>query len=94
MGIDLAVGGPVAEGRLRPYGGIGYNRLQPRFQVDYTNQVGELDDRRVEVDLDRFVLFGGATWQTADRLSLTGELYAVPADAITARVIVGTAVGP
>jgi hypothetical protein len=94
MGIDLAVGGPVAEGRLRPYGGIGYNRLQPRFQVDYTNQVGELDDRRVEVDLDRFVLFGGATWQTADRLSLTGELYAVPADAITARVIVRTAVGP
>jgi hypothetical protein len=94
MGIDIAVGGPVAEGRLRPYGGVGYNRLQPRFQVDYTNQYDELDDRRVEVDLDRLVMFGGATWQTTDRLSLTGELYAAPADAITGRVIVRTAVGP
>jgi hypothetical protein len=94
MGIDLAVGGPVAEGRLRPYGGVGYNRLQPRFQVNYTNQFGELDDRRVEVNLDRFVMFGGATWQTTDRLSVTGEMYAAPADAITGRVIVRTAVGP
>ena len=94
MGIDFAVGGPLAEGRFRPYGGVGYNRLQPRFQVDYTNQYGELDDRRVEVDLDRFVMFGGATWQTTERLSLTGELYAAPADAITGRVILRTAVGP
>jgi hypothetical protein len=94
MGIDLAVGGPVAEGRLRPYGGVGYNRLQPRFQVNYTDQFGELDDRRVEVNLDRFAMFGGATWQTTDRLSVTGEMYAAPADAITGRVIVRTAVGP
>jgi hypothetical protein len=94
IGIDLAVGGPLAEGRLRPYGGVGYNRLQPRFQVDYTNQYGDLDDRRVEVDLDRFVMFGGATWQTTERLSVTGELYAAPADAITGRVVVRTAVGP
>jgi hypothetical protein len=94
MGIDLAIGGPLAEGRLRPYGGVGYNRLQPRFQADYTNQYGDLDDRRVEVDLDRFVVFGGATWQTTDRLSVTGELYAAPADAITGRVVVRTAVGP
>jgi hypothetical protein len=94
MGIDLAVGGPLAEGRLRPYGGVGYNRLRPRFQVGHTNQYGELDDRRVEVDLNRFVMFGGATWQTTDRLSVTGELYAAPADAITGRVVLRTAVGP
>ena len=94
MGIDLAVGGPVAQGTLRPYGGVGYNRLQPRFQVSYLNQFGELDEQRVEVDLDRFVLFGGAAWQTTDRFSVTGELYAAPSDAITGRVIVRTAVGP
>jgi hypothetical protein len=94
MGVDFAVGGPLAGGRLRPYGGVGYNRLQPRFQVNYTNRFGELDDRRVEVDLNRLVMFGGATWQTTGRLSVTGELYAAPADAITGRVIVRTAVGP
>jgi hypothetical protein len=94
MGLDLAVGGTMAGGRLRPYGGAGYNRLQPRFQVNFTNRFGETDRRRVTVDLDRLVLFGGATWQLAGRLGLTGELYAAPADAITGRLIVRTAVGP
>jgi hypothetical protein len=93
-GIDLALGGPLAEGRLRPYGGVGYNRLEPRFQVNFTNSLGELDDRRVEVNLNRFVMFGGATWQASERLGVTGELYAAPADAITGRIVVRTAVGP
>jgi hypothetical protein len=94
LGLDIALGGSLASGRLRPYGGAGYNRLQPRFQVNFTNAFGQLDNRRVEVDLDRFVVFGGATWQVAERLGLTGELYAAPADAVTGRVIVRTAVGP
>jgi hypothetical protein len=94
MGIDLAFGGPLFEGRLRPYGGVGYNRLQPRFQVNFTDQFGQLDDRRVEVDLNRLVLFGGATWQATGRVGITTELYGAPADAVTARVLVRTAVWP
>lgn len=94
MGVDFAVGGSLADGRLRPYGGAGYNRLQPRFQVNFTNQFGELDDRRVEVNLNRLVMFGGATWDVTGRLGVTGEVYAAPADAVTARVIVRAAVGP
>jgi hypothetical protein len=93
-GIDLALGGPLAKGRLRPYGGVGYNRLEPRFQVNFTNSFGELDDRRVEVNLNRFVMFGGATWQANERIGVTGELYAAPADALTGRIVVRTAVGP
>jgi hypothetical protein len=94
MGVDLAVGGSLAAGRLRPYGGAGYNRLQPRFQVNFTNQFGELDHRRVEVNLDRVVVFGGTSWRIAERLDISGELYAAPADAVTGRVILRTAVGP
>jgi hypothetical protein len=94
MGVDFAVGGSLAGGRLRPYGGAGYNRLEPRFQVNFTNRFGELDDRRVEVNLDRVVMFGGATWDVTGRLGVTGEVYAAPADAVTARVIVRAAVGP
>jgi hypothetical protein len=94
MGLDLAVGGSLADGRLRPYAGAGYNRLEPRFQVSFTDQFGELDDRRVGVDLDRLVVFGGATWEVTERLGLTGELYAAPTDAVTGRLIVRTAVGP
>jgi hypothetical protein len=93
-GVDVAVGGSMANGRLRPYAGAGYNRLQPRFQVNFTNQFGELDDRRVEVNLDRLVVFGGATWQLGTRVGLTGEVYAAPADAVTGRVIMRTAIGP
>ena len=94
LGLDLAIGGTLANGRLRPYGGAGYNRLQPRFQVNFTNQFGELDNRRVEVNLNRLAVFGGATWRIAERLDLSGELYAAPADAMTGRVTVRTAVGP
>ena len=94
MGVDLSVGGPLANGRLRPYGGVGYNRLQPRFQVNFTNRFGELDDREVTVDLNRVVLFGGATWLATERLGVSGELYAAPSDAITGRIVMRAAVEP
>jgi hypothetical protein len=45
------------------------------------------------VDLDRLVVFGGATWQIAERLDVGREVYAAPADAVTARITVRTAVG-
>jgi len=94
MGLELSVGWGMAAGRLRPYLGTGYNRLQPRFQVNFTNQFGELDNRRVEVNLDRLALFAGGTWEITERLGLTGELYAAPADALTGRVVMRTAIGP
>jgi hypothetical protein len=88
LGADLRVSIPLAQGRLRPYAGVGYNRLRPRFQVHFVNQFGELDRRRVEVNLDRVALFGGATWALGPQLGLTGELYAVPADGVSGRVVV------
>jgi len=53
-----------------------------------------VDSTRIEVNLNRGVVFGGATWQLADRLDVTAEVYAVPADAVTARLVVRTAIGP
>jgi hypothetical protein len=94
LGADVTIGMPVAHGRLRPYAGTGYNRLHPRFQVHFINQFGSLDNRRVEVDLQRLAVFGGATWAATPRLELIGELYAVPADAVTGRLIMRAAVGP
>jgi hypothetical protein len=94
LGVELAVGGSMDAGRLRPYGGAGYNRLQPHFQVNFTNRFGEVDRRRVEVDLNRLVVFGGATWQVAGRMDMSGEIYAAPADAMTGRVIMRMGVGP
>jgi hypothetical protein len=73
-------------GRVHPYLGAGWNHLAPRFQVNFTNQSGNVDRTRVVVDLDRAVLFGGATW-SAHRLVLSGEFYSAPADGVTGRVM-------
>jgi hypothetical protein len=94
FGADLTLGRTMLGGRLRPYLGGGYNRLEPRFRVNFTNQFGNLDSTRVEVNLDRAVLFGGATWTLVDRLTATTEIYAAPADAVTVRVAVRAAIGP
>lgn len=94
FGADFTLGWTMAGGALRPYLGGGYNRLEPRFQVNFTNQFGMVDSTRVEVNLNRGVVFGGATWQLSDRLGVTAEVYAVPADAVTARLVVRTAIGP
>jgi hypothetical protein len=94
FGADFSLGWTMVGGRLRPYLGGGYNRSEPRFQVNFTNQFGMVDSTRIEVNLNRGVVFGGATWQLADRLGVAGEVYAVPADAVTARLFVRAAIGP
>jgi hypothetical protein len=85
FGIDVAVGWSLGRS-LRPYMGAGFSRLHPRFQVDFTNQFDQVDRRKVSVDLNRGVLFAGATWQARRAFEVSGEIYSAPADAITARV--------
>jgi hypothetical protein len=91
-GADITLG--LTGGALRPYVGTGYNRLQPRFQVNFTNRFGSADSTRVEVNLNRAVLFGGASWQLRERIDVTGEIYAAPADAVTARIVLRALLGP
>jgi hypothetical protein len=93
FGFDGSLGWTMAGGRLRPYVGSGYSRLQPRFQVNFTNQFGSTDHTQVEVDLNRVALFGGAGWQVTPLLAVTGEIYAVPADAVTGRLVIRQTLG-
>jgi hypothetical protein len=85
FGVELAVGWPWMGGRLRPYLGGGYNILHPRFQVDHRDEVGELDDRKVEVNLSRWMVFGGLSLQATPRFALSAEGYSSPSDNVTAR---------
>jgi hypothetical protein len=85
VGVDAAVGWRLGAS-IRPYMGAGYNHLAPRFRVNFTNQFGQIDRRRVTVDLDRLVLFAGATWSATQAFELSGEIYSAPSDAVTARV--------
>jgi hypothetical protein len=87
VGAEAALGWAMAAGRVRPYVGLGYNHLAPRFQVNFTNRFGATDLRRISADLDRGAVFGGATWRITPVLGLSGEVYAAPADAVTGRVV-------
>jgi hypothetical protein len=93
VGVDVALGQTMMGGRLRPYIGGGYNRLEPRFRVNFTNQFGTVDRTRVEVNLDRVAVFGGATLQVRDHYSATAEVYSAPTDATTLRLVVRKAFG-
>jgi hypothetical protein len=86
FGADVRLGLGTSESRVLPYAGLGYSRLQPRFQVNFTNSAGELDDRKVEVDLNRLAVFGGLTWKLGKSLGLAGEVYSTPSDAVTLRL--------
>jgi hypothetical protein len=92
FGVDVALA--WRGGRLRPYLGAGWTRLAPTFQVNFTNSAGQLDDTKVKVTLDRAALFAGLTWAAGSRLAVSGEAYAVPADAATFRVAGRYALGP
>jgi hypothetical protein len=93
LGLELSVGWPMAGGRLRPYVGSGYNHLAPRFHVNFTNQFGQLDNTEVEVNLDRAVIFGGATWRVTQHFDISGELYSAVYDAMTGRLVIRRSLG-
>lgn len=88
FGLEGIFAWSLGDGRVRPFVGAGANVLHPRFQVNFTNRFGALDNTRVEADLTRGAFLGGATWAAARGLGLTGEIYGAPGDAVTGRVAV------
>jgi hypothetical protein len=86
FGLEGIFAWALGGGRVRPFIGGGANFLHPRFMVNFTNRFGNVDNTRIEVNLTRGALLGGATWLAASGLGLTGEIYGVPGDAVTGRV--------
>jgi hypothetical protein len=78
----------VLGSRTTGYAGAGYSSLKPRFQVGFQDgRPGvEYDDTKIEVDLNRVALFGGATFQISPMICFSAELYSVPEDVTTVRV--------
>jgi hypothetical protein len=93
FGLAASVSWPLGNA-FRPYLGAGYNHLAPRFQVSFTNRLGSLDRQKVIVDLERGVLFAGATWTPHRLIGLSGELYSAPVDAVTFRLTAQVRLGP
>lgn len=88
FGGDASLGWSLGGGRFQPYLGAGFNVLHPRFRVNHTDQVNQVDRRRVEVDLQRAVLFAGASWFPGSRFAISGQIYSAPTDAVTGRLAV------
>ena len=91
-GVDVALAWPLGGG-FTPYAGAGWEHIDPTFETNFTNAQGDLDDTRVAATLDRAVLFAGATWWADAGFSLTGEIWAAPADAATGRLTARYAFG-
>lgn len=89
-GVEAVLATPP--GPIRLHGGFGYSRLQPRFQVDFTNALGSRDRRKVEVNLQRAAVVGGITYQVG-RFDLTAEGYATFVDAVSVRFVLQTRLG-
>ena len=93
FGGEVTFGWNWGGGKFRPYLGGGYNILHPRFQVDHTDNTGFRDRTKIEVNLSRWALMGGATWNLSPAFSMSGEVYSQPKDAVTGRVILGYSIG-
>jgi hypothetical protein len=82
--IEVAVGASAR--RLSAYVGGGATRLTPHFQAGFTDANGVTDRTTVDVALMRGSAFGGGSLRVRDELRISAQLYAVPADATTARI--------
>jgi len=76
----------VSSGRLSAYVGGGATWLSPHFQAGFTDAAGITDRTTVEVALVRGTAFAGGSLRVRDDLRISAQLYAVPADATTARI--------
>lgn len=92
-GLEAMISRSMLAGRLGVYGGAGTSWLSPRFQAHFEEGTGTLDSTRVEVDLQRFSLFGGGEWRMARRWSATAQVYAFPQDVALIRVGAAASVG-
>ena len=73
-------------GRFSGYVGGGATWLSPHFQAGFTDATGITDRTTVDVALVRASAFVGGSLRVRDDLRISAQLYAVPADATTARI--------
>jgi len=86
FGLEGALALRDRGGRLAAYLGAGVRSLRPRFRAGFIDALGNVDHTTVDVDLVRATGFAGVTARMRDRLSISAQLYVVPADVTTMRV--------
>ena len=91
FGGEIAAGFAPVNNGMSFYGGVGANRIDPHFQVGFTDSNGNVDMTQVELrnPLTRATVFGGVTAVLRQILDLGAQVYSVPADVTLFRVMGG-----
>ena len=85
-GGELGVVKEGAAERWGAYAMTGVTLLRPRFQVGFLYASGVYDNTKIEVDMTRYAVGGGAWYRVGVTAALTAEVYSVPEDATTFRL--------
>jgi hypothetical protein len=91
FGGEISAGFAPGDRGLSFYGGLGANRIDPHFQVGFTDGNGGVDRTQVELEdpVVRAAAFGGVTAVFRQIFDLGAQVYSVPADATLFRVMGG-----
>jgi hypothetical protein len=91
FGGDISAGFAPGDRGFSFYAGAGANRIDPHFQVGFTDFNDNVDMTQVELEnpVVRAAVFGGATAVFRRIFDLGAQIYSVPADATLFRVMGG-----
>ena len=91
FGGEVAAGFAPAPGGISFYAGAGANRIDPHFQVGFTDSNGIVDRTQVELEspLTRATIFGGVTAVVRQVFDVGAQIYSVPSDATLFRLMGG-----
>lgn len=82
FGGEIAAGFAPGSRGVSLYAGAGANRIDPRFQVGFTDANGNVDATQVELErpLVRATVFGGVTAVVRRIFDVGAQIYSVPSD--------------
>lgn len=91
FGGEAALGFAPGGGIISWYAGAGANRIDPHFQVGFTDANGNVDQTQVELrdPLVRAAVFGGVTAVVRSIFDVGAQVYSVPSDATLFRLMGG-----
>jgi hypothetical protein len=88
FGGEIAAGFAPGSGGISFYAGAGANRIDPHFQVGFTDLNGNVDMTEVQLEnaIVRATVFGGVTAVLREILDVGAQVYSVPSDATLFRI--------
>ena len=91
FGGEIAAGFAPGSRGISFYAGAGANRIDPHFQVGFTDANGNVDVTQVELasPLVRATIFGGVTAIARQIFDVGAQVYSVPSDATLFRLMGG-----